>query len=288
LGFEHWALVPLLVFLLFFMVYPVLQLARMGFSTARLAGGGFSWQFSGLQNVYTMLNDQIFRVALLHTVIFVFAAVAAQLVLGTSFALMVERARWLSGIGRNVLVWPAIITPVSISVTWWLILNIEFGLLNHVLDAVGLPRQSWLASTTWALPALIVVDIWHWTPVVFLLALAGLANIDQTLYEAARVDGASEWQMFRRITLPLLLPTLAVAAVVRIILGFKVFDEIYLLTNGGPGTATEVVSTYIRRVFFDQTQLGYGAFLGLVVVATLVTLVGIYYLYTYLRGRRKA
>lgn len=260
----------------------------MSFSTATLTGGGFEWEFSGLANFYTMLDDQICRKALTNTVIFVFTATAAQVVLGTCLALMVERARWFSGIARNVLVWPAIITPVAISVTWWLILNIEFGLLNHVLNAVGLPRQAWLASATWALPTLIAVDIWHWTPIVFLLALAGLANIDQTLYEAARVDGASGWQVLWRITFPLLLPTLAVAAVVRIILGFKVFDEIYLLTDGGPGTATEVVSTYIRRVFFDQTQLGYGAFLGLVVVAMLVTLLGTRYMYTYLRGRREA
>jgi ABC-type sugar transport system permease subunit len=129
LGFEHWALVPLLIFLLFFMVYPVLQLVRMSFSGVTLSGGGFNWYFTGLQNFYIMLNDQIFRAALIHTVIFVLVAVAAQLVMGTSFALMVERARWLSSTARNVLVWPAIITPVAISVTWWLILNIEFGLL---------------------------------------------------------------------------------------------------------------------------------------------------------------
>lgn len=272
LGFQHLALVPLLTFLLLFVLYPAVQLIFMGFSTLTLSGGAFNWEFAGLQHLGTMLGDRVFQRALLNTLIFVAAAVTIQLVLGTTLAVLVERARYLSGIARNVLIWPAIITPVAISVTWWLILNIEFGVLNYILDVVGLPEQAWLASTTWALPTLIGVDVWHWTPIVFILVLAGLSNIDQTLYEAARTDGASEWDVFWRITMPLLLPVLVVAALTRTILGFKVFDEIYLLTSGGPGNSTEVISTYIRRVFFDQVRMGYGAFLGLIVVAVLLIL----------------
>ncbi len=286
LGFEHWALLPLLLFLLLFTLYPMIDLVRMGFSTVTPSRGEFAWEFSGLDNFYTMLGDETFRVALRNTVIFVAAAVALQLVVGTLLAVLVERARYLSGLARNVLVWPAIITPVVISVTWWLILNSEFGLLNYVLDAVGLPQQSWLSSTTWALPTLVVVDVWHWTPVVFLLVLAGLASIDQALYEAARVDGASEWRIFWRITLPLLAPTLAIAAMARTILGFKVFDEIFLLTSGGPGTSTEVVSTYVRDVFFEQFNMGYGAFLGITIVVLLILLFSVYGSYNLLRGRR--
>ena len=272
LGFEHWALLPLFLFLLLFVLYPTVELIRAAFSTVSTTEGGFSWKFSGLDNFYTMLGDEVFRAALLNTIIFVVGGVALQLVLGTLLAVLVERSRILSGLARNVLVWPAIITPVAISVTWWLILNSEFGLLNRLLEAVDLPRQAWLASTFWVLPALILVDVWHWTPVVFLLVLAGLANIDQTLYQAARVDGASEWRVFRSITLPLLAPTLVVAALVRTVLGFKVFDEIFLLTKGGPGTASEVVSSYVRKVFFEQVNLGYGAFLGLVIISVMLLL----------------
>jgi multiple sugar transport system permease protein len=276
----------LLLFLLLFTLYPMFELVRMGFSTVNPSRGEFAWEFSGLDNFYTMLGDETFRVALRNTVVFVAAAVALQLVIGTFLAVLVERARYLSGLARNVLVWPAIITPVVISVTWWLILNSEFGVLNYVLEAVGMPHQSWLASTTWALPTLVVVDVWHWTPVVFLLVLAGLASIDQTLYEAARVDGASEWRIFWRITLPLLAPTLAIAAMARAILGFKVFDEIFLLTNGGPGTSTEVVSTYVRDVFFEQFNMGYGAFLGITIVLLLILLFVVFSSYNLLKGRR--
>lgn len=285
LGFEHWALLPLFIFLGIFVLYPMFELIRMSFSTVTASEGEFIWEFTGLQNFYTMLDDRIFHRALLNTLLFVAVTVVGQVTLGTMLAVLVERARFLVGIARNVLIWPAIITPVAISVTWWLILNIEFGLLNYVLEAVGLPEQSWLASPRWALIAVAVVDIWHWTPMVFLIVLAGMANIDQSLYEAARVDGASQWTIFLRITLPLLAPTLVVAAMVRTILGFKTFDEIYLITGGGPGVSSEVISTYIQGVFFEQTDFGYGAFLGLFVITLLVALFLVYYGARVIRGR---
>lgn len=286
IGFEHWALLPLFLFVTLLTFYPLVQLVSMGFSTVTLSGGAFVWEFSGLDNFYTMLQDEVFRRALLNMLAFVAATTVGQLILGTFLAVLVDRARILSGLATNILIWPAIITPVAISVTWWLILQIEFGVLNYVLEALGLPQQAWLASSTWALWTVAVVDVWHWTPMVFLIVLAGLANIDQQLYEAARVDGASEWRVFWQIILPLLIPTLIIAAMVRAILGFKTFDEIYLLTGGGPGISSEVISTYIERVFTDQINLGYGAFLGLVVIVVLIILFAIYYLLRLLREMR--
>jgi multiple sugar transport system permease protein len=232
--------------------------------------------FVAIQNYHTMIADEVFRVAVTNTVVFVFVTTAVQIVLGTALAVLAERSRIFSSVARNIILWPAILAPVSVSVIWWLILNIEFGLLNDMLNRLGLPTQTWLASSTWALPTVMVVDVWHWTPVVFLFALAGLANIDRSLYEAARVDGASEWNVFWHITLPLLLPTLAMAAVTRIILGFKVFDEIFVLTDGGPGVATEVISTYVREVFVDRLQFGYGAFLSLTVVTIVLVFLAAY------------
>jgi multiple sugar transport system permease protein len=253
-----------------FVLYPIIELVRMAFSDLQTMRGEFLWEFNGLDNARTMVGDRTFAISLRNTIVFVTVATAIQLIIGTALAILVEKARYLGGFARNVLIWPAIITPITISVLWWLILNIEFGLLNYLLGTLGLPEQRWLASTTWALPTIIVVDVWHWTPLVFLLVLAGLANLDPTLYEAARIDGASEWKALWTITLPLLAPVLVVAAITRVVLGFKVFDEIYVLTSGGPGLSTEVISLYIRRVFFEQLRMGYGAFLGLTVVAVLV------------------
>ncbi len=280
--FEHWALVPLVVFLLVLVAYPLVELVRMSFSTAVPIGGDFRWSFAGLANFRTMLADEIFLSAMRNVIVFVAVTTAAQLVLGTALAMLVERARLLSRLARNVLIWPVIVTPVAISATFWLMLNPSFGLINHVLTALGLPTQTWLASKTWALPTLMAVDVWHWTPVVFLLALAGLAGIDRQLYEAARVDGASGWRIFASITLPLLLPTLFAAAMVRIVIGFKVFDEVFLLTSGGPGTSTEVLSSRITDVFFGHLDMGYGSSLGLVVVAFLIVVLAVF---GALRGR---
>lgn len=276
LGFKHAALAPLALCLALFMVYPVIELIQLAFSTVIPSGGEFVREWSGLDNLDRALADPVFGKAVWHTVAFVVGSVSIQLVLGTALALAIERARVLAGPARNVLLWPAIVTPVAVSVTWFLILEIEFGLLNRILDALGLPVQTWLASTTWALPALILVDVWHWTPLVMLVVLAGLANIDRELHDAARVDGASEWRILRSITLPLLAPTLAVVAIARSVLAFKVFDEIYLLTSGGPAQSTEMVSTYVRKVFVDQVNFGYGALLGLLLLVFFAVGVAVY------------
>lgn len=141
LRFEHWALLPLLVFLAALVAYPLFELARMAFSTATPTGGDFRWSFTGLENLRAMLADDIFLAALRNVLVFVAATTALQLVLGTALALLVERARWLSGVARNVLVWPAIVTPVAISATFWLMLNPDFGLINHLFSIVGIPSQ---------------------------------------------------------------------------------------------------------------------------------------------------
>lgn len=287
-GFRHAALLPLIVCLLLFMVYPAIELIQLALSTVTPEGGEFVKSYAGLDNLRTAFDDPIFGKAVWHTFVFVAGSVAIQLILGTALALAIERAHRLSKIARSVLLWPAIVTPVAVSVTWFLILEVEFGLLNRILDGLGLPVQTWLASPTWALPALILVDVWHWTPLVMLVVLAGLANIDRGLYDAARVDGASEWRILWKITLPLLAPTLAVVAVARAVLGFKVFDEIYILTSGGPAQSTEMISTYVRKVFVDQVNFGYGAMLGLIVVVVFALGVAVYGGWRLGRGRTSA
>ena len=147
--------------------------------------------------------------------------------------------------------------------------NFDFGVINQIAGAVGLPVRDWLGSTELALAAVIVVDIWHWTPFVFLLLLAGLESLPQEVYEATKVDGASAWQEFVHVTLPLMLPTIVVTLVFRLIVAFKVFDEVYLLTGGGPGTATEVLSFTIYRRFFAEDRAGYGAAMSVVVLFAL-------------------
>jgi len=179
---------------------------------------------------------------------------------------LVRAKQWV----RTAMILPILVPPVAIGSMWKLMYNYDFGIFNQMLTALGLTPVNWLGSTSLALASVIVVDIWHWVPFVFLILFAAVEGLPTDLVEAARVDGATRWQVIWRIMLPLLRPAIVVAFLFRTILAFKVFDEVYLLTSGGPGTATELVNLHLYKVFFEQNQLGYGALLSLAVIAAIV------------------
>jgi multiple sugar transport system permease protein len=145
-------------------------------------------------------------------------------------------------------------------------LNYDFGLINQAIGLLGLQPHDWLGAPETALLSVIVVDIWHWTPFCFLLFLAGLESLPQDVYEAARIDGATGWQELIWVTLPMMMPTILVTFAFRLVLAFKVFDEVYLLTSGGPGTSTEVVSFTLFQRFFAEDRVGYGAAMSVIVI----------------------
>lgn len=187
------------------------------------------------------------------------------MVLGFFMALAVSRSgRFGRGILTTIFLMPIVVPPIVIGAMWRLMLGRDFGLVNSVVGLAGLGSVDWLGDPNVALASVMFVDVWHWTPFVFLLMLAGLESLDQEVYEAARLDVKSFWQELRHVTLPLMLPTILVTLVFRVILSFKVFDEIYLLTAGGPGTATEVINFTIYRVFFRQDRVGMGAAMSVV------------------------
>jgi multiple sugar transport system permease protein len=171
---------------------------------------------------------------------------------------------------RTVMIIPILIPPVAIGSMWQLMYNFDFGIFNRTASALGLPPVAWLADPSTALWSVIVVDVWHWVPFVFLILFASVEALPREIIEAARVDGASTWTIIRKIVTPLMAPALTVALLFRTILAFKVFDEIFLLTSGGPGTSTEVVSLHLYKVFFAQNQLGYGALLSIAVILATV------------------
>jgi multiple sugar transport system permease protein len=244
-----------------------------------LRAGDILWEFAGVDNFVRLSEDALFANSLRVTAVFTISAVALTVVLGTVLAFAVDRmvrqAQWL----QNILLWPAIVTPVVISVVWLLLLSPQIGLVNKVLGSLGLPTQTWLGEPTGALVSIILVDVWHWTPVVFLFIYTALRGIDSSIVEAASVDGATYWQRVRHILLPLLTPALIGVTAIRVIMSVKAFDEMYLLTFGGPGNATTVITIYLRSVFFESFEYGYGAALSvtvvlLVVVSLTVTLGG--------------
>ena len=266
---RYWTLAPALALFALVAVVPIGELIAMSVAQIDWVQGKANWRFVGFDQYARVLRDALFHAGVANTVVFAVTAVVVQMLLGFALALMTTKVTRGRVLYRTAFILPILVPGIVIGAIWKLMYNFDFGVLNQMLGAIGLPAIDWLGNASTALLAIIAVDVWHWTPFVFLLMLAGLESLPQDVYEAARVDGATFAQELRYVTLPLMLPTIAVTLVFRIIVGVKVFDEIYLLTGGGPGTATEVVSYTIFRRFFTEGQSGYGAAMSVVVLFVL-------------------
>jgi len=268
--FRHWSLLPAVVLFAVLTLYPMANLVRMGVSTIEFSQGAEVWTFTPMRNLDLLRADEVIPPDVRNTLVFVVAGVAIEMVLGLALALLVAGVSRGKGLIRTVMILPILVPPVAIGSMWKLLYNYDFGIFNAALVALGLPAANWLGSTTLALWSVIVVDVWHWVPFVFLILFAAVEALPVDVLEAARVDGATRGQVLRRVTLPLLKPAIVVALLFRTILAFKVFDEVYLLTSGGPGTSTELITLHLYKVFFEQNQLGYGALLSLALIAAIL------------------
>lgn len=273
--FRHWSLWPCLGFLLALSVYPVLQLVPMALSTIKLSSEGASWAFTPRRNFDLLLGDEVLRDAIVNTLVFVVLSVAAEMVLGFFSALFIACMPRGRTFARTIMILPILLPAVAIGSMWKLMYNFDFGLFNQMAALVGAGPINWLGDKRLALLSVVIVDIWHWTPFVFLILFAAIETLPQDVLEAGRVDGATSWQTIRLIILPLLGPALAVAALFRAIAAFKAFDQVFLLTSGGPGTATELLSLHLNRVFFEQNQLGYGSMLSLAIIGVIAGSLGV-------------
>ncbi len=274
--FQYWTIAPLVITLLLLVAYPSVQLLRMSVSEVDIVKGQTVWTFVGAKHLETALQDPVVPVAFKNTLVFVIAVVIIETILSLLISILVSRSHHLVGLYRTVLLIPLLVPPIAIGTMWRLMYDYNYGFINQALALIGIAGPTWTASPKLAMPSIILVDLWHWTSFMFLIILAGLESQPVELNEAARVDGATETQILRYITLPLLRPTLVTAVMLRTIFAFKVFDEIFLLTGGGPGTATEVISLYIYKVFSGQFRLGYASFLALA-LALIISVFVIFY-----------
>jgi multiple sugar transport system permease protein len=247
---------PALAIFLALTALPLAVLAVMVFHDIRWVEGVSQWSFVGFRHLAGLADDTLFQAGIANTAIFTFASVTAEMVLGFLIAWGVAQVGRGRTVYRTVFLLPVLVPGIVIGAIWQLMYNVDFGIINQLLDLLGLPPQDWLGTKRWALVSVIVVDIWHWTPFCFLLLLAGLESLPVEVHEAAKVDGAGALAELRLVTLPLMLPTIAVTAIFRLVIAVKVFDEVFLLTGGGPGTATEVVSFTIYRRFFTEGRTG--------------------------------
>ncbi len=234
-------------------------------------------QFVGLQNFGTLLSDGRFLDSIRRTFVFTALAVVLPVGFGTIAALIFHQEVPWRGFFRGVFILPMMATPVAVALVWTMMFHPQQGVLNYLLSLIGLPPSLWAYSPDTVIPALVLVEVWHWTPLAMLIILGGLAAIPQEPYESAVIDGASWWQMFRYITVPLVLPFIMVAVVIRTIDALKVFDTIYVITQGGPGTASETINIFLYLQAFAFYKVGYASavvvlFFGIIVLCSLLLL----------------
>ena len=241
----------------------------------------FQWQFIGspkfvgLANYLHMVTDARFGASIGRTFLYTVGAVIGPLVLGLGAAMVFSRAFFGRHFLRLAFSFPMLATPVSVALIWVMMLHPQSGIVNYMLTSIGLPASEWIYSQKTVIATLVMVETWQWTPLVTLILLGGLSNISDELYEAAKIDGATAWQAFVRITFPLLLPYLFVAAILRTIDAIKSIDLIFVMTQGGPGTASETINMYLYLNAFSFYNVGYAstmavAFLGLVFLLALL------------------
>ncbi|NEO95789.1 MAG: sugar ABC transporter permease [Moorea sp. SIO3G5] len=270
-----WLLVtPALLLLLLVYGYPILRSFWLSLFTKNL-GTQLQPVFSGLNNYGRMMGDGRFWHSLWNTVIFTSVSVALELVLGIAIALILNQSFKGRGIVRTIAILPWALPTALIGLVWAWMFNDQFGVWNDILLRLGIIQDgiNWLGYPTTAMMAVIAADVWKTTPFISILLLAGLQSIPQDLYEAHALDGATPWQSFKQITLPLLTPQILISLLFRFAQAFGVFDLIKVMTGGGPGGATEVVSLYIYTTVMDYLDFGYGAALVVVTFLILVTTV---------------
>jgi multiple sugar transport system permease protein len=237
-------------------VFPWLFTLFMSVHDWKVSGNVY---YVGFSNYVHLIQDSRFLWAVARTLYFTSAAVILPILIGMWAAVCFARKFWLRGAARTLFILPMMATPVAIALVWTMMFHPQLGVLNYLLSLVGLPPSSWVYSANTVIPTLVMVETWQWTPLVMLIVLGGISSLPIDPYEAAVIDGATAWQMFRYITLPLVWPFIVVAGVMRIIDALKAFDTIFVITNGGPGTASETINMLLYQTAFGYYNLGYAS-----------------------------
>jgi multiple sugar transport system permease protein len=266
----YWPFVmPALIVVLSVIIFPWLFTIWMSFQEWKV---GSPTTFVGFANYLRLPADPRFVDSVGHTLSYTALSVLLPLVLGT-FAAVVFHGKFPGrGLLRALFIMPMMATPVAIALVWTMMFHPQLGVLNYLLSLVGLPPQLWVFHPATVIPSLVLVETWQWTPLVMLIVLGGIAALPTEPYESAQIDGASTWQMFRYITLPLIMPFLFIAAMIRCIDAVKSFDIIFAITQGGPGTASETINLYLYSVAFVYYDLGYASAIAIVFFALIVAL----------------
>jgi multiple sugar transport system permease protein len=271
--FKYWLVTPAIFLLLLVGLFPLFYSLAVSFM--RIDMMDVDTSFHGLYNYANLFKDARLWQSLLHTLLITAIALPVELLLGLAMAyLFLERMP-----GRQIfvslLVLPTIISPIVAGATWKLLFDNQYGPINQILGWFWGERVNalWTISPTLVYPAIILCEIWQWTPFMFLILLAALSNVDRSQLEAAEIDGARFWRSFRYIVLPAIWPVMAIAILIRGLDLFRIFDIIWALTQGGPGTRTETISLYTYAQGFKQFETSYTSAIAFLVIAMLTIVV---------------
>lgn len=267
---SYWPFViPALVVIAAIIIFPWVFTIWMSLNEWKV---GAPTTFVGLANYMRLPTDPRFVEAVWHTIVYTLLSVILPLIFGTFAATIFHQKFPLRGFLRGLFIMPMMATPVAIALVWTMMFHPQLGVLNYILSLFGLPAELWVFHPGTVIPSLVMVETWQWTPLIMLIVLGGLSAIPSEPYESARIDGASGWQMFRYITLPLITPFIFVAAMIRMIDAVKSFDIIFAITQGGPGSASETINLYLYSVAFVYYDVGYGSAIAVVFFVIIVLL----------------
>jgi multiple sugar transport system permease protein len=259
---------PCFLIVAVFAFYPILYSFYLSFHRLILGIPALGMPFVGLENYRDLIADRHALKSLINTLLFVFSTTALEIVFGLVIALILNKAFRARGLVRAAVLVPWAIPTVVSSQMWRFIFNDKYGVLNFMLFGSDVASyEAWLAEPSLAFAAIVAADVWKASSFAGLIILAGLQTIPDELYEAARIDGASAWQQFKRITLPLVKPAILVALLFRTMDAFRVFDLVFVMTQGGPADATNVLQFYGYKKIFAEGQMGYGSTISVLVFA---------------------
>lgn len=265
-----WAfLFPVIIILLLVAFIPLGYGFIFSFYSYKLNMPSIPMAFVGFQNYIEIFSDELFLQSLKNNIVFAILSVSIEMILGIVIAMLLSDDNKLSRIMTTILLVPMIIAPVATGTLWRMMLDRTYGIINYLLSFLGIPAISWLSDHSLAIYTIILVDIWQFTPYVAILILSSIKAIPRSFMDSARVDGASPWRLFRSIVLPITAPVIIVVMMIRFIDAFKVFDTIFVMTQGGPGNATEMLPTYIYRQGIKFFRVGYSSSTAILFVVTM-------------------
>ena len=263
----YFFILPAVAIMVAGLVYPVVQAFYLSFYDWKIGTDFAAAPYVGLQHFHRMLTDEGVRESLWVTFRFGFWTITIEMVLGVTLALLLEKPIRGASVFRTIFILPLMVSPVVVGLIWRYLFDARIGWINYYLGMIGIEPQVWLGDPELAFFAIVFTDIWQWTPFIFIIVIAGLQALPSEVLEASRIDGANWWQHILFVKLPMIKSILVIALLMRLIDVFRALEVMYILTGGGPGRSTELLSLHIYNRAFETQQLGFASAISVLLIA---------------------